>query len=198
MPNSFESLAHAIYDPRSICNLILDQAESTNRRITNLALQKLLYFAHGLHLVETKSPLVTGFFEAWQHGPVHPIAYRAFKSAGAEPIGFRAAIIDPFTQASLPLPECTDCDIKSRVGRIVTMYGGLTPGRLVEVSHAKAAPWQFIVDKARTETILGLRIANDVILQKFKFHKVSIGSEPRHGEPTDEIQFDQKEELSLN
>jgi uncharacterized phage-associated protein len=198
MSNSFQSLPHAIYDPRSICNLILDEAESAKRTITNLALQKLLYFAHGLHLIEAKSPLVTGFFEAWQYGPVHPIAYRAFKSAGADPISFRATILDPFTRASVPLPECTDCDIKFRVGRIVAMYGGLTPGRLVEVSHAKAAPWQFIVDKSRTETILGLRITDDVILARFKFHKVSIGSEPRHGEPKDEIPFEQKEELSLN
>lgn len=198
MSNSLPSLHHATYDPRSICNLILDQAETANRTITNLALQKLLYFAHGLHLVDTKMPLVTGFFEAWQYGPVHPIAYRAFKCAGADPINFRAAIVDPFTHVSVPLPECTDCDIKSRVGRIVAMYGGLTPGRLVEVSHAKDAPWRFIVDKARTETIVGLRITDEVIFARFKYHKVSIGSEPRHGEPKDEIPFDQKEELSLN
>lgn len=192
------SLPHAIYDPRSICNLILGDAERIERPITNLALQKLLYFAHGLHLVETKTPLVTGFFEAWQYGPVHPIAYRAFKSAGANPIQFRATIRDPFTGAVFPLAECTDCDIKARVSRIVVLYGGLTPGRLVEVSHANDAPWQFVVDKARTETILGLRITDDVILARFKFHKISVGSDPRHGEPREEIPFDQKEELSLN
>jgi uncharacterized phage-associated protein len=192
------SLPHAIYDPRSICNLILDEAFGAGRPISNLALQKLLYFAHGLHLVETKTPLVTGFFEAWQYGPVHPIAYGAFKMAGANPILFRASIRDLFTQIAIPLPECTDCDIKARVSRIVRMYDGLTPGRLVEVSHAKGAPWQFVVNKARTETILGLRIANDVIIARFKFHKISVGSEPRYGEPKDEIPFDQKEELSLN
>lgn len=199
MPNCFPSLHHATYDPRSICNLILNEADSAQRTITNLALQKLLYFAHGLHLVETKTPLVMGFFEAWQYGPVHPIAYQAFKSAGANPIQFRATIQDPFTHTVLPLPECTDCDIKTRVSRIVALYGGLTPGRLVEVSHAKGAPWQFIVDMAQTETILGLRITDDVILARFKYHKVSIGSEPRHGEPREEIPFDQKEEeLSFN
>jgi uncharacterized phage-associated protein len=189
---------HAIYDPRSICNLILDEADRANRPITNLALQKLLYFVHGLHLVETKNPLVTGFFEAWQFGPVHPIAYRAFKGAAAKPIVSRASIQDPFTRAILPLPECTDCDIKSRVSRIIAMYAGMTAGRLVEISHAKGAPWQFIVDKARTETILGLRITNDVIIGRFKYHKVSIGSEPRYGEPREEVPFDQKEELSFN
>src|SRR5271156_1137521 len=95
MSNSFLSLAHATYDPRSICNLILDEANAASCSITNLALQKLLYFAHGLHLVETKTPLVTGFFEAWQFGPVHPTAYHSFKTAGANPIVFRASIRDP-------------------------------------------------------------------------------------------------------
>lgn len=189
MSNCLLSLPLPTHDPRTICNLILDEADRTKQSITNLALQKLLYFAHGLHLVETKRPLVTGFFEAWQFGPVHPIAYRAFKSAGAEPIPFRAMIEDPFTRAVRPLPECTDSDVKGRVGRIVTMYAGMTPGRLVEVSHARGAPWQFIVDKARTQTILGLRIPDDVIASRFKYHKVSIGSEPRHGEPGEEAPF---------
>jgi uncharacterized phage-associated protein len=196
MPNF--SSAHATYDPRSICNLILDEADRTKQPITNLALQKLLYFSHGQHLVETKSPLVTGFFEAWQFGPVHPVAYHAFKASGAKPILFRATIQEPFTRAIVPLPECTDGDVKSRIGRIVAMYAGMTPGRLVEISHAKAAPWHFIVDKAASQTILGLRITDDVILARFKFHKVCMGSEPRHGEPSDEVPFDQKEELSFN
>lgn len=177
------------FDPRSICNLILDEADRGRRPITNLALQKLLYFAHGLHLVETKESLVTGFFEAWQFGPVHPIAYRAFKSAGASPIQFRASIQDPFTRVVIPLPECNNSNIIAHVNRIVATYAGMTPGRLVEVSHAKGAPWQFIVDKAKTETILGLRISDDVILSRFKHHKVSIGSEPRYGEPKEEVPF---------
>jgi uncharacterized phage-associated protein len=185
------------HDPRSICNLILDIADNAERPITNLALQKLLYFAHGLHLIETKQSLVSGFFEAWQFGPVHPIAYRAFKSAGVDPIHFRASLEDPFTHTVVPLPECTDGEVRDHIRRIVVMYAGMTPGRLVEVSHAKGAPWQFIVDKARTETILGLRITNDVIFARFKFHKVSIGSEPRHGEPKHEIPFDAEEKLSF-
>jgi Protein of unknown function (DUF4065) len=39
-----------------------------------LELQKLLYFAHAIFLIETGDPLVYGCFEAWQYGPVHPAA----------------------------------------------------------------------------------------------------------------------------
>jgi uncharacterized phage-associated protein len=185
MPNS----PAGSFDPRSICNLILDASGGHDRPITNLALQKLLYFAHGLHLIETKTPLVSGAFEAWKYGPVHPTAYRAFKEAGAAPIRFRAALRDPFTHAEIPLPPCTDTAVHRRVHRIVSLYSRLTPGRLVEISHAKGAPWHFVVEKAKTKTILGLRIPDNVIAERFRYHKVSVGLEPRHGEPCEEEQF---------
>lgn len=177
------------FDPRSICNLILDEAEKADRSITNLALQKLLYFAHGQHLMETKSPLVSGFFEAWRYGPVHPTAYHAFKTAGAEAVRIRASTKDLFSGIFQPIPSCTDAAAVGRVQRIIRLYGNLTPGRLVEVSHAKNAPWAYILDKARTETVLGLRISDEVILERFRFHKVSVGLEPRHGEPREEAPF---------
>jgi uncharacterized phage-associated protein len=34
------------YDPRAVANLMLDEADSSGIKVTNLALQKLLYFAH--------------------------------------------------------------------------------------------------------------------------------------------------------
>ena len=177
------------FDPRSICNLILDASVGHDRPITNLALQKLLYFVHGLHLIETKGPLVSGSFEAWKYGPVHPTAYRAFKEAGAAPIRFRATLRDPFTHMEIPLPPCIDSAVHARVHRIVSLYSRLTPGRLVEISHAKGAPWHFVVEKAKTKTILGLRIPDNVIAERFRYHKVSVGLEPRHGEPCEEEQF---------
>jgi uncharacterized phage-associated protein len=60
------------YDPRGVANLMLDEAERLGVEVTHLALQKLLYFAHGLFPINCKRPLVSGCFEAWQHGPVHP------------------------------------------------------------------------------------------------------------------------------
>ncbi len=71
------------YDPRAVANLMLDEAKRCGINISNLALQKLLYFAHGIYLTKTKRPLVSGYFEAWQYGPVHPAVYRAFKGSGS-------------------------------------------------------------------------------------------------------------------
>lgn len=177
------------FDPRSICNLILDAAERTSRPITNLALQKLLYFTHGFYLLETKRPLVNGFFEAWQYGPVHPTAYRAFKSAGAGVITFRAVEQDPFTDEVTTLPECDDIDAIMRAQRTVASFARMTTSQLVAISHAQNSPWAYVVDKARTETVFGLRIADEIIASRFKYHKMTVNSEPKNNEPREEAPF---------
>ena len=175
-------------DPRGICNLMLDEA-GEHIAITNLALQKLLYFAHGLHLVETKEPLVSGFFEAWQFGPVHPAAYRAFRESGDRPIKFKAVSQNPLTGVRSAIPIPTDKNVVNRVKRVMASYGHMTPGRLVEISHASGSPWWYIVNQARTSTAFGLRIPDGVILERFKFHKVSVGKEPAYGEPSEDAPF---------
>jgi uncharacterized phage-associated protein len=171
------------FDPRSIANLMLDEGQRRSAGITNLALQKLLYFAHALFLVERKEPLVSGSFEAWTFGPVHPTVYEAFKAAGERPITTRASRVNVATGESVPLPEVLDPEIQRHIERVMASYGRLTPGRLVDISHAKDAPWHFIVNKGRTTVAFGLRIPDNVILERFKFHKVSVAELPSAGEP---------------
>lgn len=175
------------FDPRSICNLMLDEAGETP--ITNLALQKLLYFMHGLHLMDTKAPLVSGYFEAWKYGPVHPAAYTAFRAAGEKPIFFRATRQNPLTGKIVAVPIVTSQAVRRRIKRVMTLYRGITPGRLVEISHAVDAPWHFVVAKARSSMSFGMRIPNDIIIERFMHHKVSIGLAPATGEPSEDTPF---------
>ena len=171
------------YDPRSIANLMLEEGHRHGTAITNLALQKLLYFAHALFLVERKRPLVSGNFEAWTFGPVHPIVYEAFKGSGGQPITTRAAGVNVITGAEIQLPMPVDPEVRRHIERVMASYGRLTPGRLVDISHAKDAPWDFVVNKGRTAVAFGLRISDDVILERFKYHKVSVSEAPAAGEP---------------
>lgn len=171
------------YDPRAIANLMLDEAEWRGIRISNLALQKLLYFAHGIYLTQHKRPLVSGYFEAWKHGPVHPAVYRAFKGAGADTITRRAVARDPLTGAERGLPPPNDPEVQDLITEVIRKYGKLSPGRLVDLSHAKGSPWDAVVNKARTEVAFGMRIPDDEIEKRFKHHKVSVDANPRAGEP---------------
>jgi hypothetical protein len=59
----------------------------------------------------------------------------------------------------------------------------------VEISHAKDAPWAYVVEQARTKMAFGLRIADSVIIERFKYHKVSVGAAPLAGEPFEDTPF---------
>ena len=179
-----------IYDPRAIANLMLDEADQRGDiKITNLALQKLLYFAHGMYLTQTKGPLVSGYFEAWQYGPVHPSVYRAFKSSGSAPITTRAEGKDPLTGHPRPIRAVEDYEVIDLIRHVLRSYGTMSAGRLVDLSHAKNSPWAYIVDKSRTSIALGLQITDTVIMDRFRYHKVSVGIEPNAGEPSDDTPF---------
>jgi uncharacterized phage-associated protein len=175
-----------MYDPRAIANLILDEGQQQGSPVTNLALQKLLYFAHALFLVERKQPLVLGHFEAWQFGPVHPTVYMAFKRSEDRPIAFRATAVNILTGEHTSLPSPNDTEVIQHIRRIMMSYGRLTPGRLVDISHAKSAPWHFVVESAKNTVAIGLRITDDIIRERFKYHKVSVAEVPKVGEPGDD------------
>jgi len=145
---------------------MLDEADQIGFEITNLALQKLLYFCHGMFLIESKRPLVSGYFETWQYGPVHPSVYQSFKMAGSKPINFRATRQNLMTGAQVGISPPTDTDVIQIVKRIMSSYGRLTPGRLVEVSHAKDAPWHYVVNNGRTSEAFGNRIPDDIIMDR--------------------------------
>ncbi|WP_158922985.1 type II toxin-antitoxin system antitoxin SocA domain-containing protein [Acidisphaera sp. S103] len=57
-----------------------------NRQLSNLALQKVLYIAHMVHLGRCKDPLVDERFQAWDYGPVLPSLYRPVRMFGSEPV----------------------------------------------------------------------------------------------------------------
>ncbi|MEW4104659.1 DUF4065 domain-containing protein [Bacillus altitudinis] len=51
----------------------------TGESVTNLKLQKLLYYAQGFHLALHGTPLFDEDIQAWAHGPVVPEVYFQYK-----------------------------------------------------------------------------------------------------------------------
>jgi uncharacterized phage-associated protein len=177
------------YDPRGVANLLLDIIEEKGRRATHIDLQKLLYFAHGLYLIQFRKGLVTGYFEAWQHGPVHPTVYQSFKRAGERPITFRAERTNVVTgeRSSIPLPDSPL--VRDHLDRVAVSYGQLTTSQLIRISHAADAPWDLTVKRSRKAIALGMRIPEDVILLAFRKHKVAVDPTPPSGEPLEDTPY---------
>jgi len=167
-----------VTDPRSVANLILDEADLLGLAITNLSLQKLLYFAHVRSLTRHGRGLVPGCFEAWQFGPVHPVVYRSFKSAEGNAIGFRATARDALSGQAKPLPPVMDDETRCIAAETVVTLGRLPAGTLVSMSHAPGGPWDHIVNKSRSSVALGMRISDDVIKRLSRFHVAAIKETP--------------------
>ncbi|MEJ0101919.1 MAG: type II toxin-antitoxin system antitoxin SocA domain-containing protein [Bacteroidota bacterium] len=54
--------------------------------VTQMKLQKMVYFAQGVHLALHKEPLISEIFHAWKYGPVVPAIYSAYSFYGSSPI----------------------------------------------------------------------------------------------------------------
>ena len=54
--------------------------------MTNLQLNKLLYYAQGCSIQRTGMPLFPEVIEAWKHGPVVSDVYHTYKVCGKNPI----------------------------------------------------------------------------------------------------------------
>jgi len=97
--------------------------------ITNLKLQKLVYYAQAWHLALHEKPLFPESIEAWVHGPVIPVLYQRFKDFKHEPI-----TIHP-VNALLPQNICNHLD------EIMEVYGGYAAFELEHLTH-QADPWK--------------------------------------------------------
>ena len=65
-------IRYMAYDVKDIANLLLLSAESYSggELMTNMKLQKMLYYQQGFHLAYFDTPLFDDEIEAWMYGPV--------------------------------------------------------------------------------------------------------------------------------
>ena len=173
-------------DPRSVANLLVEFSNEIGRPVTPLSLQKILYFIHGQFLITTGEPLIEGYFEAWQYGPVHPLVYDAFKKFGSRIVDKSVDRRDLFTGVSISVDIPSDFALCSLIKEMARPYFMLSAGRLVDVSHARGSPWDVLTIQTDGSRSYGMRITDDKIRGLFKRHKVSVTSEPRVGEPDEE------------
>jgi uncharacterized phage-associated protein len=153
------------HDGRAIANFVLDHTDRSGWPITNLKLNKLVYFCHVWSLIELNQPLIKHQFEAWEHGPVLQYLFQEFKDCGVQPISHRATQIDLSSgqrvRATCELDEPT----RQLLERVLNFYGRLSASVLVELAHAKDGPWHKVwYHRARVEP--GMRI-DDAEITRF-------------------------------
>lgn len=166
-------------DPRSVSNFILDTRKFLGAQTTSLELQKILYFCHARYLVTEQKPLVSGNFEAWQYGPVHPVIYKAFREFSGNPITKRASSTNAVTGVTKAVgrPEKA---IQRHIVLVVSSLYDLNAMQLVQLTHARNGPWDVVW---RQNDSKGAIISDRTIEEHYAQHRLPIGAvEEAHAE----------------
>lgn len=107
--------------------IVVDYGDAVE--LSNLKLNKLVYFAQAVNLHTTGRPLFDDPIEAWAYGPVEPLVYNAFRRFG------RGRVNVPKDEA-IPLPES-----KNVLDAVMSTYGPLPAFDLVRLTHRGDGAW---------------------------------------------------------
>lgn len=115
-----------------VANFFVELANIDNDEITNLRVNKLIYFAQAYSIVCTGKPLFDEPIEAWEFGPVVRDVYNTFKLCGPNQIVDTAGefSFDKFNEQQIDL--ITD---------VIVQYGQFTTSKLVDLTHKQDGPW---------------------------------------------------------
>lgn len=103
--------------------------EEAGDSISNLKVQKLLYYAQGFHLAVFGTPLFPEAIKAWAHGPVVPQVYHIYKPCG--PCAIPVERVD-LTEYSPEVRELLD--------EVWKVYGQFSASKLETMTHNEP-PW---------------------------------------------------------
>jgi uncharacterized phage-associated protein len=117
--------------------------------ISNLKMQKLLYYAQGFHLAFYNEPLFPEKIKAWQYGPVVVEIYNEYQE---------------YSDGPIPAPrrintKVFDAEKKDFLTEIYQVYGQYSALRLMQLTHNEA-PWN--------TTKIGEEITHDKLASYFK------------------------------
>ena len=125
-------------------------AQKEENDLTNLKLQKLMYYIQGFNLALNNERLIDAGVEAWQHGPVFPEAYHLYKSSGDSVIPFsKPSNHSAFTTDQIELMD-----------EVIDIYGKYSGWTLRNMTHQES-PW------LKNESTGGA-ISDDDLLEFFK------------------------------
>lgn len=144
------------YSAMTIAKWFVDWANSDDAELSNLKLQKLLYYAQGYHLAMRGSPLFSDEIQAWSHGPVVPAVYHYFKEFGSGPISLLDD--DPFEW------DHVDPATSQFLAKVWNTYGGVAAWKLRNMTHAEA-PWAEHFSQGERHVV----IPQDEIAAYFRF-----------------------------
>jgi|SRR5580700_8585669 uncharacterized phage-associated protein len=111
-----------------IAKHIIGTFKNLGQPITNLKLQKLLYYSQAWHLALHGRILFCDRIEAWVHGPVVPTVFREYREFKWAPLP------DDPTFTTPPIEIC------EHIAEVLSTYGKFDATQLEHLTHSEG-PW---------------------------------------------------------
>jgi uncharacterized phage-associated protein len=157
-----------MYEARKVCNFLLAHYDARRFDLTNLRLNKLLFFIHAASLATRKDGLIRNHFEAWQYGPVVRPVFETFKKHGDHWVTEPAKFLDYATGdvRSIPFGDIEPSDAQA-ICDAFTEYSRFSTGQLVALSHEPGGPWDLVYRAYLADSTASPRIPNELIRGHF-------------------------------
>ena len=121
---------HTMISAIQVAQYLLALAHSKGDQISNLKLQKLLYYLQGFSLVVNNKPLFPEPIEAWTHGPVVASVYHKYSKYGNNHIPAKEGDRD-----------ILDKDVQEFIDEVYSEYGRYSAWKLRQMTHMEP-PWK--------------------------------------------------------
>lgn len=122
-------MAYSVFDIANALLRLAYNSDGAEDLMSNMKLQKLLYYEQGYHLAQFDEPLFDDDIEAWQYGPVVPAVYQKYAEYGRNGI-------EPEDKSF----EFTNDTEMNLFFKVFETYGKFSACGLMELTH-KEAPW---------------------------------------------------------
>jgi uncharacterized phage-associated protein len=110
-----------------VAECIISLSHAKHNPVSNLKLQKLLYYSQAWHLALFGEPLFDEDIEAWVHGPVVPEIFRRYRDCKWSPI------------PSLGVDNA--CQFRPHLEEVWRVYGRFSAFDLERLTHSED-PWK--------------------------------------------------------
>lgn len=137
-----------MYDVLDVCRYLINYSNDKDYGVSNLKLQKLLYFVQAFFLINEKTscPCFSDAIEAWDFGPVVPKAYKEYKQYGSSDIPKINSYIqyvdhNPWDFERIPYNNVIKVDDQKLMNAVVDKFAEYSATDLVTLTH-KQSPWK--------------------------------------------------------
>lgn len=140
------------YDVKDIAKKIIAKTDTEHGdTISNLKLQKMLYYMQGFHLAFFGTPLFEEEIKAWQYGPVVPSVYEEYKRYESKAIDLPEG----------PVIELTE-EEEAVFDNVYDEYNQFSAVALMKMTHEES-PWRSteisqVIDKEKIKQFFKTQI----------------------------------------